>query len=271
MPPNPTLASGDAYTRGVSGGERKRVSIIEVLATRAATFCWDNSTRGLDASTALAWAQAVRVLTDVLGISSIVTLYQAGNGIYDLFDKVLVLETGIQLYYGPRAQAKAFFEDLGFEFTDGANVGDYLTGVVVPSERKIRKGFESKFPRTASDIRMAYQDSAIYREMRAELGWSKSQEAKDVTDNFKRSVLADRHPSLPKKSQLTVPLGAQILILARRSYQKMLGERTALAIRLGSTLVQALVAGSLFYSIPADSSGLFLFGGTLFFSVLYNR
>lgn len=42
---------GNEYVRGVSGGERKRVSIIETLATRGSVFCWDNSTRGLDAST----------------------------------------------------------------------------------------------------------------------------------------------------------------------------------------------------------------------------
>jgi len=42
---------GNEFIRGVSGGERKRVSIIECLSTRGAVFCWDNSTRGLDAST----------------------------------------------------------------------------------------------------------------------------------------------------------------------------------------------------------------------------
>ena len=42
---------GNAFVRGVSGGERKRVSIIECLASRGSIFCWDNSTRGLDAST----------------------------------------------------------------------------------------------------------------------------------------------------------------------------------------------------------------------------
>lgn len=42
---------GDAFVRGVSGGERKRVSIVECLATKGSVFCWDNSTRGLDAST----------------------------------------------------------------------------------------------------------------------------------------------------------------------------------------------------------------------------
>jgi ABC-type multidrug transport system ATPase subunit len=88
---------GDAYVRGVSGGERKRVSIIETLATRGSVVCWDNSTRGLDASTALEYTRALRCLTDEMGIATIVTLYQAGNGIYDLFDKVLVLDEGKQV------------------------------------------------------------------------------------------------------------------------------------------------------------------------------
>jgi ABC-type nitrate/sulfonate/bicarbonate transport system ATPase subunit len=41
---------GDAYIRGVSGGERKRVSIVECLATRGSVFCWDNSVRPLKSS-----------------------------------------------------------------------------------------------------------------------------------------------------------------------------------------------------------------------------
>ena len=39
---------GDDYTRGVSGGERKRVSIAETLASKSTVICWDNSTRGLE-------------------------------------------------------------------------------------------------------------------------------------------------------------------------------------------------------------------------------
>jgi len=76
---------GNEFVRGVSGGERKRVSIIETLVTKGSVFCWDNSTRGLDASTALEYTRAIRALTDVMGLSSIVTLYQAGNGIYGVF------------------------------------------------------------------------------------------------------------------------------------------------------------------------------------------
>ena len=56
---------GNEYVRGVSGGERKRVGIAETLATKSTVVCWDNSTRGLDASTALDYAKSLRVMTDV--------------------------------------------------------------------------------------------------------------------------------------------------------------------------------------------------------------
>jgi ABC-type multidrug transport system ATPase subunit len=44
---------GNEFIRGVSGGERKRVSIAETILCGCPLQCWDNSTRGLDSSTAL--------------------------------------------------------------------------------------------------------------------------------------------------------------------------------------------------------------------------
>lgn len=72
---------GDAFVRGVSGGERKRVSIAEMMTTRARVQSWDNSTRGLDASTALDFAKSLRIMTDILGQTTFVSLYQAGEGV----------------------------------------------------------------------------------------------------------------------------------------------------------------------------------------------
>ena len=121
---------GNEYIRGVSGGEKKRIGILEVMAANASICLWDNSTRGLDASTALLYVQSVRKLTDYFGLTSICTLYQAGNGIYEQFDKVLVLDKGEQTYFGPRESARPFFEELGFICADGANVADFLTGML---------------------------------------------------------------------------------------------------------------------------------------------
>ena len=65
---------GDSFVRGVSGGERKRVSIAEMMTTRARVQCWDNSSRGLDASTALDFVRSLRIMTDVLGQTTFTTL-----------------------------------------------------------------------------------------------------------------------------------------------------------------------------------------------------
>ncbi|KAI7221258.1 pleiotropic drug resistance protein, ABC superfamily [Hortaea werneckii] len=261
---------GNEFVRGVSGGERKRVSIIETLVTRGSVYCWDNSTRGLDASTALEYTRAIRALTDVMGLASIVTLYQAGNGIYDLFDKVLILDEGKEVYYGPMKQARPFMEELGFVCMAGANVADFLTGVTVPTERVVKSGYENRCPRTNDEIRSAYERSAIKQDMEQEYIYPETEAAKQNTADFQESVRNEKHKSIPKKSPLTVSFGTQVKAAVARQYQLMWGDKATFIIKQGSTLVQALIAGSLFYNAPNNSSGLFLKGGAAFFSLLYN-
>jgi ABC-type multidrug transport system ATPase subunit len=119
---------GDAYIRGVSGGERKRVSIAEMMTINASVCCWDNTTRGLDASTALDYAKSLRIITDIYGVTTFVSLYQASENIYRQFDKVLVLDGGHQAYFGPASEARAYFEGLGFAPKPRQTTADYLTG-----------------------------------------------------------------------------------------------------------------------------------------------
>ncbi|KAJ5502138.1 CDR ABC transporter [Penicillium fimorum] len=261
---------GNEFVRGVSGGERKRVSIIECLATRGSVYTWDNSTRGLDASTALEWAKALRAMTDVLGLSTIVTLYQAGNGIYNLFDKVLVLDEGKQIYYGPTAAAKPFMEDLGFVYTDGANVGDFLTGLTVPTERKIRPGCESTFPRNADAILAEYQKSSTYHRMISSYDYPNTEISRERTDAFKESVAWEKSNHLPKGSSLTTSFWTQLIACTKRQYQILWGEKSTFIIKQVLSCAMALIAGSCFYDSPDTSAGLFTKGGAVFFSLLYN-
>lgn len=79
--------------RGVSGGERKRVSIIEAALSQAPLQCWDNSTRGLDAANAVEFCKTLKMGADIQGITSCVSLYQAPEDAYQCFDKVTVLCT----------------------------------------------------------------------------------------------------------------------------------------------------------------------------------
>lgn len=261
---------GNEFVRGVSGGERKRVSIIECLATRGSVFCWDNSTRGLDASTALEWTKAIRAMTDTLGLSTIVTLYQAGNGIYDLFDKVLVLDEGEQIFYGSRAQARPFMEQAGFVCREGSNIADYLTGVTVPTERRIHEGYENRFPRNKDTLRQLYETSPIYQEAISEYSYPESDIAHQRTQDFKDGVALETSKRLPNDSPYTVSFGEQVKACIVRQYQIIWGDKPTFIIKQVATLVQALVAGSLFYNAPDNSAGLFTKSGALFFSLLYN-
>ncbi|KAL1861191.1 hypothetical protein Plec18170_001706 [Paecilomyces lecythidis] len=261
---------GNEFVRGVSGGERKRVSIIECLATRGSVFCWDNSTRGLDASTALEWTKAIRAMTDVLGLASIVSLYQAGNGIYDLFDKVLVLDEGKEIYYGPMKEARPFMENLGFVCREGANVADYLTGVTVPTERQIREGYESRFPRNADQIRSEYERSDIFTRMTSEYNYPTTEVATSRTEYFKESVAFEKDKRQSKNSPFTVSFPDQVKACVVRQYEILWGDKATFFIKQISTVAQALISGSLFYNAPDNSSGLFVKSGALFFSLLYN-
>lgn len=93
------------------------------------------------------------------------TMYQAGNGIYDEFDKILVLAEGLVTYYGPRALARGYFEDMGFVCPKGANIADFLTSVTVVTERTVAPGMEEKVPNSPAEFEARYRQSAIYSQM----------------------------------------------------------------------------------------------------------
>jgi ATP-binding cassette subfamily G (WHITE) protein 2 (PDR) len=75
---------GNDFVRGVSGGERKRVSIAEAALGRSPLQCWDNSTRGLDSATALEFVKTLRISTSLTRSTAVVAIYQASQAIYNV-------------------------------------------------------------------------------------------------------------------------------------------------------------------------------------------
>ena len=75
---------GNDFIRGISGGERKRVSIAEAALSDAALQCWDNSTRGLDSANAVEFCRTLRTATELLQSTVLVSLYQAPQEAYDV-------------------------------------------------------------------------------------------------------------------------------------------------------------------------------------------
>ena len=263
---------GNEYVPGVSGGERKRVSIAETLATKSTVVCWDNSTRGLDASTALDYANSLRLMTNMSDRTTLVTLYQAGEGIYELMDKVLVIDEGRMLYQGPANEAKQYFFDLGLHCPDRETTADFLTSVTDPTQRIFREGYEAQAPKTAEDFEIAFKNSPSYKHVLQDVeDYEKHLGNTEYVDarEFKQSVNEQKSKHVSKKSSYTVSYWRQIIVCTKRELWLTWGDPTSLYTKFFIIVSNGLIVGSLFYNQPTDTEGAFTRGGTAFFSILF--
>ena len=264
---------GNGFIRGVSGGERKRVSIVETLATAATITAWDNSTRGLDASTAVDYVRSLRIITDTLKRTTFVTLYQAGEGIYNLMDKVLLIDEGRMIYCGPANAAKAYFIDLGFECPPRQTTADFLTAITDPVERRFRPVWEKRAPKTPEELERAFRSSNLYTDILDEIAaFEKELKDSNLTDakTFKDSVALQKSKTVRGNSNYTVSLVRQIFACTRREFWLLKGNLQALYTKTLINLGVALVIGSLFYNTPHTTVGMFSRGGVLSISLLFN-
>lgn len=264
---------GSATVRGVSGGERKRVSILEGLASGASVFSWDNSTRGLDASTALDYVKSMRVLTDLLEATMFVSLYQASEGIWEQFDKVLVIDQGRCVYFGPRTEARQYFIDLGFADRPRQTSADYITGCTDKYERIFQDGRdESNVPSTPEALEAAYRASRFYTQAiqeREAFNQIATADAK-ATHDFRQAVVDAKHRGVRTKSQYTVSYFAQVQALWLRQMQMILGDKFDIFMSYVTAIVVALLSGGIFFNLPTTSAGVFTRGGCLFILLLFN-
>jgi ATP-binding cassette subfamily G (WHITE) protein 2 (SNQ2) len=263
---------GNDYVRGVSGGERKRVSIAEALAARGTVYCWDNATRGLDASTALEYNQAIRAMTNFLNNIAIVAIYQAGENIYQLYDKVMILYSGRQVFFGPTDQAKQYFIDMGWECPPRQTTPEFLTAVTDPNGRTPRAGFEDKVPKTAAEFEAYWKNSPQHTKLMQQIAdYKAGTDSGKTIGRFKEiQVHQKKQPRQRKSSKYLLRYHNQLALTAKRGFQRVAGDKAYTITHVVGAVIQSLIMGSLFYNIPATTTGAFSRGGVIFFALLYN-
>ena len=231
--------------------------------------CWDNSTRGLDSATALEFVRALRTSADIIGNTHAVAIYQASQAIYDIFDKVIVIYEGREIYFGPTRSAKAYFEEMGWFCPSRQITSDFLTSVTNPKERKPRAGYETRVPRTPEDFEKHWRASQGYKTLQEEIRKHESEISNHVAaDNFieARQAVQSRH--VRAESPYTASIPMQIKYCTKRAYQRLWNDKAStLTVVLGQ-IIMALVVGSVFYGTPNNTSSFFARGSTLFFATL---
>ncbi|KAL1305766.1 hypothetical protein AAFC00_003937 [Neodothiora populina] len=263
---------GNDYVRGVSGGERKRVSIAEMAVTASPLAAWDNSTRGLDSATALKFVQSLRLLANLAGSSHAVAIYQASQAIYDIFDKTILLYEGRQIYYGPASKAKKFFEDQGWYCPPRQTTGDFLTSITNASERKPRDGMENKVPRSVEEFETYWRKSPEYKALldSIETHERKFPSGGDAAHSMQEHKHLVQAGYTRQKSPYLISIPMQIKLNTKRAYQRIWMDKSSTLTTIFAQIVMALIVGSLFYgSLPATQYIQSL-GGALFFAVLLN-
>lgn len=264
---------GDEMIRGCSGGEKKRVSICEQLCAGPSLGFWDGSTRGLDSSTALDFIRSLKVLTELTQTSQVVSLYQASEDIFELFDKVVLIDQARIIYFGPVSKAKDYFVKLGFNCPTRKVTPDFLTGIAVETEREVQPGFEGKVPNTIEEYEEAYRKSDVFAEMEEMRKKANEVVAKKNAPTLFNEIIHKNKELLGRgdlsESQYTTTFWQQLKACCKREWI-LASSDVAVKGALVFDIIMAIIVGGVFFNVQDNSSGAFNRGGAIFFAIMYN-
>lgn len=263
---------GNEYVRGVSGGERKRVTISEAALSRAPLQCWDNSTRGLDSANAVEFCKTLRLQTEIFGSTACVSIYQAPQSAYDLFDKAAVLYEGRQIFFGRADTARQYFINLGFECPARQTTPDFLTSMTSSLERVIRPGFEGKAPRTPDEFAVAWKNSAEYEALQREIEEYKKEHPLNGPDAeaFRANKREAQAKAQRAKSPYTLSYTQQVKLCLWRGFRRLMGDPSLTVGSLIANTILGLIIASVYYNLQPYTSSFFQRGALLFFACLTN-
>jgi ABC-type multidrug transport system ATPase subunit len=113
-------------SRGISGGEKRRVGIACELVTSPSILFLDEPTSGLDAFNAFNVVECLVNLVKNYNRTVVVTIHQPRSNIVALFDRLLLLAKGRTVYSGPFENCQPYFDNIGYTCPPGFNIADYL-------------------------------------------------------------------------------------------------------------------------------------------------
>jgi len=119
---------GNGHVKGISGGQKRRVSIAVQILARPSVLLLDEPTSGLDAFMA---QNVMRVLHQLArsGMTIVCTIHQPRSDLFELMEGICILSQGRVAYAGPGAEAVPYFGALGFPCPETLNPADYIVDI----------------------------------------------------------------------------------------------------------------------------------------------
>eukprot|EP00126_Sphaerothecum_destruens_P010376 Sdes_comp20725_c2_seq1m16512 len=127
---------GNSMMRGISGGEKRRVSIAMELVTDPSILYCDEPTSGLDSYNAFIVMDCLKRLASKSNTTVICTIHQPRSNIFYLFDDLMLLSHGELAYFGSASKALPYFQEIGYSCPAGFNPADFLIDITMTSQRQ---------------------------------------------------------------------------------------------------------------------------------------
>ena len=266
---------GNDVIRGVSGGEKRRVSIGEQLVTNARVILLDQYSTGLDASTTIDITRSLTAWAHITGGTVIATMLQPPPEVVEMYDNFVVLREGQVVYAGPRDQLRPYFGGAGFFCPPEMDTADLVTEIVTHPRTWVSK-YEDQHHRTANNV-LGASIAAIpltthrmhehYNSKRGEL-MPKPAQPGATTIAGTKGVINDgsltndyAHTQYGKSHAKT--FAEHFGFCVQRQFRLMRRNPQFLLAHIGQSIALALMLGSLFWQLDEDDFqlrvGLLLF------------
>ncbi|KAI8547246.1 hypothetical protein RHMOL_Rhmol07G0179600 [Rhododendron molle] len=250
---------GDQMLRGISGGQKKRVTTGEMLVGPARALFMDEISTGLDTSTTFHIVNSIKNSIHILQGTCVISLLQPAPETYDLFDDIILLSDGHIVYQGPREYVLEFFEHMGFGCPDRKGVADFLQEVTSRKDQEqywARRDEPYRFV-TVTELAEAFTSFHVGRKLGDELAIpfdkAKSHPAALTTEKY----------GIGKKELLKALISREYLLMKRNSFVYI--------FKMFRLIIMAFITMTVFLrtemSKQTTQDGA-IFMGALFFSIL---
>jgi ABC-type multidrug transport system ATPase subunit len=257
-----TFVGDQSTVRGVSGGEKKRVTVAEILVTATPVICCDEISTGLDAATTFDITHMLAAATRVAETIKIVSLLQPSPETVANFDELIVLAEGKIIYFGPVEDVLEYFQSLGYKIPVRMDVADWLQALptnegwiflneVDPNHPNEYLQYKSKHL-TPDQFRERFHDSDIYKALLDIVNGPTDGEAREMI----QLIAKQKYHNTPFKSLQHV---------MRRECLLWWRDKPAIMAKVIQNTIMGILVGTLFYQNKSPQDLL----GVLFQSVFY--
>uniref|UniRef100_A0A2N9EB47 ABC transporter domain-containing protein n=1 Tax=Fagus sylvatica TaxID=28930 RepID=A0A2N9EB47_FAGSY len=250
---------GDQMLRGISGGQRKRVTTGEMLVGPSKVLLMDEISTGLDSSTTFQIMNSIKQYVHILNGTAVISLLQPAPETYNLFDDIILISDGQIVYQGPREQVLEFFELMGFKCPERKGVADFLQEVTSRKDQEqywAHKDDPYNFV-TVKEFAEAFQSFHVGRKLGDELA-TPFDKAKSHP-----AALTTRKYGIKKEELLKTCLSREFLLMKRNSFVYI--------FKFIQLTIMAMIAMTLFLRTEMHRNSVTgggIYSGALFYSVV---